>query len=182
MAKGKFKCSKCDRSFSMAAHLGRHVSTMHAAKKRKKAAKKKVRRAKVARRATRRPIARGTVGLIRQMQVYHRRLSAEQADLEAQITAMDRAIEALGGTAKTKPAGHGRRAGTRRGGPRRGSLRDYILRVLRGKVRPMSPAKIAARVKKAGYKTKSKSLSNQVSNALGNMPGVKRLRRGLYQG
>ena len=41
MAEGKFKCSKCDRSFSMAAHLGRHISTIHAAKTSKKTGKKK---------------------------------------------------------------------------------------------------------------------------------------------
>ncbi len=199
MAKGKFKCSKCDRSFSMAAHLGRHISTMHATKSGKKAAKKKtrkrkakrkvgrpkgtkkkVRRAKVARRAARRPIARGTAGLIRQMQVYHRKLSAEQADLEAQITAMDRAIVALGGAAKTRPGGQGRRAGTRRG-IRPGSLKDHIAKVLRRGKKAMTPGEVTKRLVQAGYKTGSKSLSNQVSNALGQMPGVKKLRRGLFQ-
>ena len=40
MAKGEFKCSKCDRTFSMAAHLARHKNTIHAAKTRKKSAKK----------------------------------------------------------------------------------------------------------------------------------------------
>ena len=39
MAK-KLKCSKCDRSFSMPAHLARHMST-HASPKKKAAAKKK---------------------------------------------------------------------------------------------------------------------------------------------
>ena len=37
MPKKKFKCSKCDRSFSMAAHLARHVSTLHASPKARKA-------------------------------------------------------------------------------------------------------------------------------------------------
>ncbi len=198
MAKGKFKCSKCDRSFSMAAHLARHKSTIHAPNGRKKAAKKKTRkrkakrkvgrpkgkkkarRAKVARRATRRPIARGTAGLIRQIQVYHRQLSAEQSDLEAQISAMDRAIEALGGSAKTRPGGQGRRAGTRRG-IRPGSLKDHISKVLRRSKRAMTPGEVTKRLVQAGYKTKSKSLSNQVSNALGQMPGVKKVRRGLYR-
>ena len=35
MPRKKFKCSKCDRSFSMAAHLARHVNTIHATGKRK---------------------------------------------------------------------------------------------------------------------------------------------------
>ena len=30
--KGKFKCSACGRSFGMAAHLGHHISTVHARK------------------------------------------------------------------------------------------------------------------------------------------------------
>ena len=29
----RFKCAKCDRKFSMAAHLARHMSTIHASKK-----------------------------------------------------------------------------------------------------------------------------------------------------
>lgn len=33
MPRKKFKCSKCERSFSMAAHLARHVSTLHASPK-----------------------------------------------------------------------------------------------------------------------------------------------------
>ncbi len=95
---------------------------------------------------------------------------------------MDRAIDALGGVAaKTKPAAKERRGRARRGGPRPGSLKDYILRVLRGKVRPMSPAKIADRVKKAGYKTKAKNLPNMVSNTLAQMAGVKKVGRGLYR-
>ena len=55
MAKGKFKCSKCDRTFSMPAHLGRHMSTMHVSKAGKKAAKKKAaQRRKAARRTGKR--------------------------------------------------------------------------------------------------------------------------------
>ena len=144
--------------------------------------KKKARRSKVGRRAARRPIARGTAGLIRELQVHQRRVSAQHADLNTQITAVTSAIEALGGAAKTTPAGPRRRArGTRRGEPRRGSLGDCILRVLRGKVRPMSVAKIAVRVKKVGYKTKAKNLPNMVSNTLAQMAGVKKVGRGLYR-
>ncbi len=44
MPKKTFKCSKCDRSFKMAGHLGRHMSATHGRKKRKKAAKKAKRR------------------------------------------------------------------------------------------------------------------------------------------
>ncbi len=39
MPRKKFKCSKCDRSFKMAAHLARHLSS-HGLKKKKKTVKK----------------------------------------------------------------------------------------------------------------------------------------------
>ena len=53
---GKFQCSRCDRTFSMAAHLARHMSTIHSRKGKKKAAKKKaVRRGRPAGRKVGRP-------------------------------------------------------------------------------------------------------------------------------
>ncbi len=39
MPRKKFKCSQCDRSFKMAAHLDRHLSS-HGVKKKKKTVKK----------------------------------------------------------------------------------------------------------------------------------------------
>jgi uncharacterized C2H2 Zn-finger protein len=45
MAKSKFKCPRCDRTFTMKAHLARHLSATHGAKK-KKAAKKTAKRGK----------------------------------------------------------------------------------------------------------------------------------------
>ena len=41
MARAKYRCRRCKRSFSMAAHLARHNSTIHASKKKRKATKKK---------------------------------------------------------------------------------------------------------------------------------------------
>ena len=47
MPRKKFKCPKCDRSFSMAAHLARHTSTIHGTKRKaKKASKRKAGRRK----------------------------------------------------------------------------------------------------------------------------------------
>jgi hypothetical protein len=40
----KFKCSKCDRKFSMPAHLARHMSASHGVKKKRSSAKKAKRR------------------------------------------------------------------------------------------------------------------------------------------
>ncbi|MCH7701424.1 MAG: hypothetical protein IID37_07025 [Planctomycetes bacterium] len=39
---------------------------------------------------------------------------------------------------------------------------------------------LSARLKSVGYKTKSKSLGNQVTMALREMPGVTKVGRGLY--
>lgn len=46
MPKKKFKCSKCDRSFSMPAHLARHMNATHGSRGKKKTAKKAKRRPK----------------------------------------------------------------------------------------------------------------------------------------
>jgi uncharacterized C2H2 Zn-finger protein len=52
-AKGKFKCPRCDRTFSMAAHLARHKNAVHGSKAKKKGTKKKAaRRRKTAKRRT----------------------------------------------------------------------------------------------------------------------------------
>ena len=50
MPRKKFKCPKCDRSFSMPGHLGRHMTATHGTKKRKKK-----RTAKKAKRTTKEP-------------------------------------------------------------------------------------------------------------------------------
>ena|GEM_PF-634988 len=62
MAKKSFKCSKCDRSFSMAAHLARHMNAIHVSAKKKAAAKRK-RKAKKAGKAKR--VKRGRTAKVR---------------------------------------------------------------------------------------------------------------------
>lgn len=44
MATAKYECRRCKRKFSMAAHLARHNSTIHGAKKKKATKKKAARR------------------------------------------------------------------------------------------------------------------------------------------
>ena len=46
MPRKTFKCKKCDKTFKMAAHLARHASSAHGAKKKTKVAKKAKRRGK----------------------------------------------------------------------------------------------------------------------------------------
>ena len=40
MARAKYRCHRCKRSFSIAAHLARHNSTIHSSKKKKTTTKK----------------------------------------------------------------------------------------------------------------------------------------------
>ena len=181
MAKtGKFKCSACDRTFSMAAHLGRHKSTMHAAKK--PPAQRFVR---VKRRRLRRPQAQpghvlpaGAAAATAQIHAYRDQLAAQHDELDAQLVAIDNALAMLGGTVSVATQPVARR---RRGGRHPGSLKDFIVRVLRGRVRPMSVMGITAAVRKAGYATKNRTLDKSVGNALAAVPQVVRVARGQYR-
>jgi hypothetical protein len=190
----KFKCSKCDRRFSMAAHLGRHMSTMHVSKKAKAAQKKKrravakKRRVPVAKRAKRG--AGSDLGdVLGSLKGYQDQLSAQRSEIDSRIQAIDAALAALGaGAAKrvvTRPKrGKGPRAGARprRGkGARAGTLKDFIPRVLRGRSKGLSVKNIAAGVKKAGYKSKNKRLGHAISKALTGMKNVARVGRGVYR-
>ncbi len=95
MRKKTFKCSKCDRSFSMAGHLGRHMSASHGRKKRKKAAKKAKKRS-VRRRKKRagRPkgvasrLGLGSMSLEELTQV----IDAARAEARRKLTALEEAI------------------------------------------------------------------------------------------
>ncbi len=190
MAKtGRFKCSKCDRSFKMAAHLGRHMSTIHAAKARTKSARKKaakrgiqrrVRRRKAARTSPRRPAMGAAASVLSQLRRYRSQLADRQAALSSQIDAIDEALAALGGRYGAS------QVGTTRGrqpvaGPRAGSLKDFVGRVLRARRGPMSVKDVTAGVLKAGLKTKNKTLAKSVGVALADMPGVVKVGRGQYR-
>ncbi len=178
----RFKCSKCDRRFSMAAHLGRHMSTLHASKK-AKVAKKKKRRAVAKRRgpavaaSAKRPTGDGSGGRLGDMTAYRNDLSTQRTMIETQIQGIDAAVTALGAsTAKLVVARRKRGKGTRTG-----SLKDYIGRVLRGLIRGKSVKEITAAVKKAGFKSKNKTLGNSVGVALAEMRNVVKVTRGIYR-
>ena len=198
MAPGNFKCSKCDRIFSMAAHLARHMNTIHAAKAGGKAPKK----AAAAKRHPGRPKGTAHTGgagkgikragsplgdvssrLLNDMRSHHQALIAQRSTLDGQIDCMARAIAAMGpaGPAhaarkvfkkKGRPAGKGMRAG---------SLKEFIVRVLRQQGKPMSPREIGIKVVGAGFKTKAHDLTKAVSNTLPQMGGIKKVGFGLYQ-
>lgn len=186
MAKtGKFTCSACDRTFSMAAHLARHQSTMHAPKGKTKSAKKQVPKGaagrlagRAMRAAPRYGQAAGSVaGVIGSLRSYRDELGDQRAQVDAQLAAVDGALSALGVTAAAARTPTGR--GTT--GRRQGSLKDFIVRVLQGRVRPLRVMDITAGVRKAGYTTKNRTLDKSVGNALAAMPQVVKVARGQYR-
>ena len=136
-------------------------------------------KAKVARTA----VATGSENIVQVMQAHHSELLTQQADLDAQITAFENAMGAIGATASTSATSS---TGKKRGRPvgsggKKGTLKSYIQRVFGKVTKPLSPRQIAERVEKAGYKSKSASLTRAVSNTLPKVKGVKRLGHGKYQ-
>ncbi len=172
MAKRKtHKCTRCGRKFSMAAHLARHMNTLHASKK-VKAAK----RASVVMRA-KRGAGGGLGGALSSLNAFRDQLADQRSEIDNRMQAIDGALAALdAGTAK--PVVVRRRRGK---GPRAGSLKVYIARVLRGLARGKSVGDIATAVKKAGYKSRDKRLSQSVGKALADMKNVTRIGRGVYR-
>jgi len=191
MTPGSFKCPKCDRSFSMAAHLGRHTNTIHGSRKRPRpVARRKLSRSgkgRIGRPKGKRSLARaktfvgdGVTRLISQMQSYYSELTSRRSSLDAQIEGMESAINILGAAPRTRTAGRklGRPTGS---GGVTGSLKDTIVRVLRQRAVALSPREIAAKVVKAGYKTSTKNLTKAVSNTLPEINNVRKVARGLYR-
>jgi len=211
MPKAKYKCSRCDRTFSMPAHLARHRNTIHGMGARKKKTKGKVGRPKAtSAKRLGRPKVRvartgattglGTPRFIGEMKAYQDALLTQRASLDAQIDAVGRAMTEIGlATTATrritkkraKPRIKARvkarvkriaEAKGRAGGKTRtGSLRDYIGRVLKQRTKPMSPAEIGTSVVKAGFKTKAKDITKAVSNTIPKMSNVKKVGFGKYK-
>ena len=191
MTPGSFKCPKCDRSFSMAAHLGRHANTIHGSRKGPKpVAKRKPgrpRKNRVGRPKGSRSFARagaatgeGVTRLLSQMQSFYSELTARRSSLDAQIAGMEGAINILGAAPKAGATGRklGRPSGS---GSRAGSLKDTIVRVLRQRAVALSPKEIAAKVVQSGYKTSTKNLTKAISNTLPEINTVRKVGRGLYR-
>ena len=97
-AKGKFKCSKCDRTFSMAAHLARHTSTMHVSKAKKEAAKRKAAKRRKAARRTGKRVGRpkGVAALLKlksmTLEQLGQLLTAVRAEARRKLTELSRAL------------------------------------------------------------------------------------------
>ena len=128
MPRKKFKCSRCSRTFSMPAHLARHMNTIHAT------GAARVARQRIAGRkgnAGRRPestavLAVGDVSftdstnLLSGIQAYHESLLARRDQIDREVSALGDALSALGATqaglAKSVRQTRGRRGGGARGG------------------------------------------------------------------
>ena len=63
---------------------------------------------------------------------------------------------------------------------RAGSLKDHIQRVLTNDATPVPVAESVAAFIRSGFKSKNKTLATSVGIALADMPGVRRVRRGVY--
>ncbi|MBI4718421.1 MAG: C2H2-type zinc finger protein [Planctomycetes bacterium] len=188
MPSGRFNCQQCGRSFSMAAHLGRHMKTIHGKQMaRASAPKRKVGRPKGSK--NRRSLGgapwaglaagNGASQVLSAMQAYQQQLASERMALDAKMAAINTALATMGGTAvAAAPAATGRKRGRPAGRP--GSLKFYIANVLRQASGPMGPKEIAAAVQKAGYRTKAKELTKAVSNTLPQIKGVKKRGFGQY--
>lgn len=203
MARAKYKCSKCSRSFGMPAHLARHMNTIHAGGR---TAKAKIAARTKGKRGVGRPLGSKTrvsafssaqggrtgvvssdagARLLIDMESFHNDLLARRNSLEGEIDGLARAMEALGSPGRaTAPRKQARTAASGSSGGsefREGSLKSFIVRVLRQNSKPLSPNDIGTRVVNAGFRTKAKDITKAVSNTLPQLGGVKRVGFGMYQ-
>lgn len=113
-----------------------------------------------------------------------RKLSVRRDKLARQLAALESELADLGLSAGRPGRRPGRPAKARRGGGRRRarngvSLPDAIAKVVKVGA-TVSPAEVASRVRKSGYKSTSAHFGMMVSNALSKDSRFKRLSRGQY--
>ena len=160
---------------------------MAKAKRRRKIVKKM--RKVVRKRAQRvkRATAAGMFDIVSNLTSARAELVAQRATLEGQIAALDRALAAMGSGATAHVGvvrkAAGRKAGVGRGrhGRRAGSLKEYIIKVLKGGGGAMAVKDITGGVRRAGYPTKNKTLAKSVGIALTQMPDVRKVGRGKFR-
>ncbi len=177
--KGKFRCSACGRSFGMAAHLGRHMSTVHARKSKRAAPATKAKRRQRPSATPRLGGADGIAAVVSHIRRYRNELAAQRAILDSQVAALDQAVAALGAAAPARKVVSGN--GQRGPGYRSGSLKAHIQHVLQAHGGAMAVKAVTAAVRKAGYKSKNRTLDKSVGNALANMQNVAKISRGMFQ-
>ena len=176
---GKFKCSACGRTFSMAAHLGRHMSTVHAPKGQRVAPAAKAKRVKRLSTTLGLGGAEALAAEVGDIQRYRDEVVAQRAALDSQMAALDQALAVLGAEAPARkgPPGKGRR-GT---GYRSGSLKAHIQQVLQAQSSAMAVKDVTAAVCQAGFKSKDKALARSVGVALRGMRDEAKIGRGVFR-
>ena len=177
--KGKFKCSACGRSFGMAAHLGRHMSTVHARKIKRVIPVARTKGAKGSVGTPRFTGASGIAAVVGGIQRYCAELAAQCSALGSRIAVVNQALAFLGAGVPARKVTFG--AGRRRARYRSGSLKAHIHQVLRTHGSTMAVKDVTAAVRKAGYRSKNKTLAKSVGVALSEMPGVKKVGRGTFR-
>ena len=105
---------------------------------------------------------------------YRNQLVTQRNDIDQRIGAIDSALAAMGSTARAPGPGRGRH------GPRKGSLKEYIGKVLGARGGVMAVKDITAGVLKIGYRTKNKTLAKSVGIALTELTNVRKVGRGQF--
>ncbi len=142
------------------------------------------RRAPAARRGRRIDVDAALRNALNELRAERDRLDQRIAAIEAALTpSATRTAAAPARSVATPsrlPAGR-KRMGHGYGGYRKGSVKEYILRVLEKASGPMQVKDIATAVVRAGYKTRNQTLAKSVGLALASMPEVEKVGRGAYQ-
>jgi hypothetical protein len=113
------------------------------------------------------------------LQLYRDQLLQRRDQIDAQLEAIEQIMAGMGGMA-VRSSRAGDDGGAVSSGARAGSLKEFIVQVLRGRG-VMRVAEITNAIKRAGYKTKNKTLSHSVSVALTEIPGAKKVGRGQFR-
>jgi hypothetical protein len=143
----------------------------------KRTARKSVKRTRRAKAAPRRAGSGGITQAVSGLRAHVNSLIAQRDALDAEIRTIEQTLQMLGGRPTARARGTG---ASGRGGPRTGSLKEYIINVLRGSG-VKSVKDITAAVLKAGYPTKNKTLDKSVGIALAQMPMVQKVGRGQFR-
>ena len=125
----------------------------------------------------------GALAAIAGLNVYRNQLVSQRNAVDERIAAIDGALAAMGGGGGgggggARPIGAG--SGRGRHGPRKGSLKEYIAKVVSAGGGVMAVKDITAGVLKIGYKTRNKTLAKSVGIALTEMSNIRKVGRGQF--
>jgi hypothetical protein len=117
------------------------------------------------------------------LQAYQSNLLQQRESIDRQLVTVRAALETMGQPAPAlavRAPAASRGPGRGRRGPREGSLKTFILRVMKGGG-VMAVKDITDAVRKAGYPTSNKTLAKSVGAALTSTAGVSRVGRGKFR-